>query len=70
MSNAEARIAELELKLALTEDHLDTLNRTLFRQQQQMDLLQEQLRALHRQINAAGGNAESPVPGDELPPHY
>ena len=45
MSNAEARIAELELKLALTEDHLDTLNRTLFRQQQQMDLLQEQLRA-------------------------
>jgi SlyX protein len=70
MNNADARIAELELKLALTEDHLDALNRTIFRQQQQMDLLQEQLRTLHRLVHAADGNAESNVPSDELPPHY
>lgn len=70
MSDTEARINELELKLALTDDHLDTLNRTLFRQQQQLDLLQGQLRELHRQVHAADGSAEPNNPRDELPPHY
>ena len=66
----DSRITDIEVKLSHCEDAIDALNRTVFRQQQQMDLLQEQLRALHRQVHAAGGNAESAVPGDELPPHY
>jgi len=70
MNSAEARIAELELKLALTDDHVDTLNRTLFRLQQQLDLLQEQMRELHRQVHAADGSTESNSPRDEIPPHY
>ncbi|HWV18699.1 MAG TPA: SlyX family protein [Rhodocyclaceae bacterium] len=67
--DAERRIEELEIKLAYSEDLLDTLNTTVFRQQQQIDLLQEQLRMLRQQFNDS-------MPGeprglrDEIPPHY
>ena len=70
MSEAETRIAEMEIKLALTEDHVDQLNKTIFRQQQQLDLLQAQMRELHRQVNSATDGNELNNPRDELPPHY
>jgi SlyX protein len=70
MSESETRIAELEIKLALTEDHLDQLNKTIFRQQQQLDLLQAQLRELHRQVHSADGDSGSSSPRSEIPPHY
>lgn len=70
MSDTEARVVELELKLALTDDHLDTLNRTLFRQQQQLDLLQGQLRELHRQVHSPSESGDPSNPRDEIPPHY
>ena len=47
----EARITELEIKLGLSEDHLEELNRTVFRQQQQIDLLQAQIRELYLLMN-------------------
>ena len=64
-----ARLDEIEIRLSYFEDLLDTLNTTVFRQQQQIDLLQEQLRMLRQQFNET-------TPGeplslrDELPPHY
>lgn len=63
------RIAELEIKLAYAEDLLDSVNTTVFRQQEQIDLLQAQLRSLQQQVQTS-------MPGealslrDELPPHY
>lgn len=65
----EARLTELETKLAFAEDLIDTLNRTVFRQQEQLDLLQEQLRVLHRRLNDALP-AEPRDLRDEIPPHY
>lgn len=70
----ESRLIELELKLSLAEDALDELNRTVFRQQQQIDLLQAQLRELYRLVRpsdapAADGD-EPPDPRAEIPPHY
>lgn len=65
----DARIAELEIKLGFTEDTVDAMNTTLFRQQQQIDLLTEMVRALRQQM-------QSTLPGeghslrDEIPPHY
>ncbi|MHB1438070.1 MAG: SlyX family protein, partial [Thiobacillus sp.] len=47
---AQARLTELESKLAFAEDLLDTLNQTVVRQQGQIDSLQQQLRLLHRQL--------------------
>ena len=40
----EDRLTELEIKLSLTEHLVEELNRTVFRQQEQLDLMQEQLR--------------------------
>jgi len=64
------RLTELEIKLSLTEDLVDELNRTVFRQQEQIDLLQAQLRLLYSQMQTNTGPAEPRNLRDEIPPHY
>ncbi len=67
------RLTELEIKTSLTEDMVEVLNRTVFRQQEQIDLLQAQLRHLYGQIRANAEAAENAEPRDlrdEIPPHY
>ena len=64
-----ARLTKLETKLAFAEDLLETLNHTVVRQQAQIDLLQEQLRLLHRQLQDVRPD-EARTPRDEIPPHY
>jgi SlyX protein len=65
----DARITELEIKISYAEDMIDELNRVVFRQQQQIDLLVGQIKALREQVqNAAPGEQRSLR--DELPPHY
>lgn len=65
----ETRITELEIKLGLNEDHLEELNRALFRQQQQIDLLQAQLRELYQLMQPDAPDAPR-NPREEIPPHY
>ena len=65
----ESRLNELEAKLSLAEDLLDALNRTVYRQQQQIDQLQQDVRALRQQLQD-GAPGEAASPGDEIPPHY
>lgn len=65
----ESRLAEIEVKLSFSEDLLDELNRTVIRQQQQIDQLQQELRVLRQQMQAAIP-AETHGPHDETPPHY
>jgi len=65
----ESRLYELEAKISLAEDLLDALNRTVYRQQQQIDQLQQDIRALRQQLRQAAP-AEAVSPGDEIPPHY
>ncbi|MDX3904325.1 MAG: SlyX family protein [Pigmentiphaga sp.] len=66
----ERRLTELEIKAGFAEDLLERLNETVFRQQQQIELLARELSALRRQL------AESPTPAgprnprDDIPPHY
>ncbi|MBT9569293.1 MAG: SlyX family protein [Thiobacillus sp.] len=66
---SDARLTEIETKLAFAEDLLETLNQTVVRQQGQIDLLQEQVRLLHRQLKDVQP-ADTRTPRDELPPHY
>lgn len=66
---AQARLTELETKLAFAEDLLETLNQTVVRQQAQIDSLQQQLRLLHQQLKDAVPD-EARTPRDEIPPHY
>ena len=65
----ESRIAEIEAKVSFSEELLETLNRTVYRQQQQIDQLHLELRALREQVQSALP-AESRNLLDETPPHY
>lgn len=67
--NTEDRFIDLEIKLAMQEDLLDTLNRTVYEQSRRIDQLEAMLAKLaeHVQNNAHSG------PGtilNERPPHY
>ncbi len=65
----EARLDELEAKLAFIDDLLETLNRTVYRQQQQIDQLAQAVGALRQQVRDAP-TAPAADPRAELPPHY
>ncbi|BAP88242.1 SlyX family protein [Burkholderiales bacterium GJ-E10] len=61
------RLSEIEIKLAYLDDLVDALNRTVFRQQQQLDLLTQAMADLRKQMPSAGSGTDS---RDEIPPHY
>ena len=65
----ETRLNELEAKMAVAEDLIDTLNQTVVRQQGQIDSLQQQLRLLHQRLQDVLPD-EARTPRDEIPPHY
>ena len=67
--STQERLEALEVKAAFTEDLLDQLNLTIYRQQQQ---IAELLRTVHelRQQQPEGGGAALRSLRDELPPHY
>lgn len=63
-------IEELQAKLAMAEDLLDTLNMTVWRQQQRIDRLEEDLRMLRRMVQEGLPQADATNPRDEIPPHW
>ncbi|RZL96754.1 MAG: SlyX family protein [Variovorax sp.] len=63
------RLDELEIKASYTEDLLDQLNLTIYRQQQQIARLVEEVVQLRQQgADATSGGTRNLR--DELPPHY
>lgn len=66
----ESRLTELETKLAFAEDLLETLNQTVIRQQEQIDLMQQQLRLLHQRLQETATRDGVHNPREEIPPHY
>ncbi|TNF51692.1 MAG: SlyX family protein [Burkholderiales bacterium] len=68
-ANHEHRLTRLEEKLAFAEDLLDTLNATVSRQQEAIELLARELVRLRRK--QVDDDPDHPVqPPDERPPHY
>jgi SlyX protein len=65
----ENRLEKIESKLGLAEDLLDELNKTIYRQQQQIERMQHEMRTLRQQVQAAQP-AEQRNLLDEIPPHY
>jgi SlyX protein len=65
----ESRLAEIEVKLSFSEDLLEELSRTIYRQQRQIDQLQQELRVLRQQLQT-DIPAEPSGSRDEIPPHY
>jgi SlyX protein len=68
-SDMEARITELEVKLSFADDLLEALNRTIYRQQQEIDQLRQELRAMRQQVQASIPTEPRNLQ-DEIPPHY
>lgn len=65
----EQRLTELEIKASFNEDLLDQLNQVIVRQQQEIALLQRDVRELRQHAPEASA-ATSRQAADELPPHY
>jgi SlyX protein len=62
------RIDLLESRLAFQDDTIETLNKTITAQWQQIDALTRQLAVLGERLSEAEANA--PGPANEPPPHY
>lgn len=65
----EARLIEIEIKLSYAEDTLDELNRTVFRQQEQIDRLQQLVIRLSNQLQDMAPPERRDM-SEERPPHY
>jgi len=66
---ADERLTELEIKASYQEDLLEQLNLTVYRQQQQIDRLVQEIAHLRQQMPEPGGAAPRNL-RDEIPPHY
>jgi SlyX protein len=62
------RIDVLETRLAFQDETIETLNKAITAQWQQIDALTRQLAALGERLSEAEANA--PAPANEPPPHY
>lgn len=69
MNAVESRLTNIEIKLTYAEDMVDELNRTIYRQQQQIDLLINEFKALRDQVQSAAPNEPRSLL-DDIPPHY
>lgn len=65
----ENRLTEIEIKLTQMEDLVETLNLTVFRQQEQIAHLQQQHQLLSQQLQDMA-LSDLREPNDETPPHY
>ncbi len=67
------RLVALEVKASFTDDLVDELNRTVARQQQQIEALARELVRLRGQVEAMGerdGSGDGAGSRQEVPPHY
>ncbi len=65
----EERITNLEIKLSFTEDLIEQLNQTVYKQQQQIEFLYRELKSIKEQAGS-GDNPGSRNLKDEIPPHH
>jgi SlyX protein len=71
MNDAKAlgdRIDALEIRLAFQDETIETLNKTITAQWQQIDALTRQIAALNERLQEA--EASAPGAANEPPPHY
>ena len=69
MTNEE-RLNELETRLAFQDDLLETLNRIVADQQQELTELKALCRELLEQLRSLPSQSATRRPEDEIPPHY
>ncbi len=67
--DTDQRLMDLEIKASFLEDLVESLNQVVIRQQQQIDLLVREVKALRDQVPEPD-QATFRSLRDELPPHY
>ncbi|WP_268799966.1 SlyX family protein [Pseudomonas huanghezhanensis] len=67
--NVDARVTELETRLAFQDDTIQALNDVLVVQQRMLDRLQRQVAALIKRQDEMGGQFEESEE-EAPPPHY
>ncbi|MCE1239617.1 MAG: SlyX family protein [Azonexaceae bacterium] len=65
----EERLTELEIKISFSEDQIEELNKLIYQQQRQIELLASELRKLRDQMENAMPQEQRSL-RDEIPPHY
>lgn len=66
----DARLTELETRLAHQEHTIAQLDAVVTRQQNQIDKLEAALQMLAQRYQAAADGGPTDNPQDEIPPHY
>jgi SlyX protein len=66
---SDDRITNLEIKLSFTEDLIEKLNETIYKQQQQIEFLYRELKAIKEQASSSDGGGSGNLK-DDIPPHY
>lgn len=66
----ESRLNDLETRVAFQDDLLETLNTIVAQQQQQLDLMQREIRLLYEQIKTLSPSDIAGSNERERPPHY
>lgn len=66
--NGRQRLDELEIRVALQDELLDSLNHTVARLQQTLDLQQAQLRLIYQRLPET--SLPESAAADNIPPHY
>ncbi|MFP4244914.1 MAG: SlyX family protein [Ectothiorhodospira sp.] len=67
----EERLCELEFRLAHQEEHLQTLNDTVNRQQRELEALHTRMETLRQRLAEVMALGSGQEPGPEPPPpHY
>jgi SlyX protein len=64
------RVTELECRQAFQEELVETLNKIVIEQRQQIDILQEQIRMLYYQIKSLQPSNVADLADEPPPPHY
>ena len=66
----ERRLIDLESKVAHQDQALLDMSEEIYRQQQQIALLEDRCRHLQERLEIAGGADQAADPANEIPPHY
>ena len=65
----ESRLNDLETKVAFQDELLETLNTIVAEQQQQLDLIQRELRLVYEQVKTLSPSDIANSDDQERPPH-
>jgi SlyX protein len=70
MSDLEARIEALEVRVAYQDQMIEDLNQTVIAQWKQIDSLKRQLNEMLDRVREVEDNAGGPSAPEPPPPHY